>query len=216
MYGPSFKSVGAKDSKAYLKDMVFGSGETSDVLLMIDPATAAYTELIYLNDADAKDLVGEDAVAGWYLDEGNDVFTYKGNDEISLGCGFWVEPFTSNVDVTAAGEVSMTFERTLPAYLYSAFANPFPMTVRLDKFTFSGAETSDVMLLIDKTDASYTELIYLNEVDAKDLVGEDAVAGWYLDEGDDVFTYKGAETLEAGQGCWIEPFTADVTVSATL
>ena len=216
MYGPSFKSVGATGKTALLKDITFGNGETSDVLLLIDPATAAYNELIYLNSEDAVDLCGEGAVAGWYKDEGDDVFTYKGNESISLGCAFWTFPVTYALSLTDAGEVENSFSRTLPVSLYSAFANPFPTSVPLKKFTFEGGETSDVMLLIDKATAAYTELIYLNAEDAVDLCGNGAVAGWYLDEGDDVFTYKGDEPLEAGQGCWIFPVTYNVTVTANL
>ena len=196
--------------------MQFGSGATSDVMLLIDPTTAAYTELIYLSAEDAVDLVGPGAVAGWYLDEGDDVFTYKGNESISLGCAFWTQPGESIVNVTAAGEVSTTFTRTLPRGLWSAFANPFPMDAPLSTFTFNGGATSDVMLLIDPTTAAYTELIYLSAEDAVDLVGPGAAAGWYLDEGNDVFTYKGSETLAAGQGCWVQPGEADVTITASL
>lgn len=216
MYGPSFKTVGAKTDTALLKEMTFGSGETGDVLLLIDPATAAYDELIYLNDVDAKDLCGEESVAGWYKDLGGDVFEYRGLTQINLGCAFWTKAESGSVDVTAAGEVKSEFTRTLPIGLYSAFANPFPTDVQLKKFTFDNGETGDLMLLIDKDDASYTDLIYLNEVDAKDLCGEDAVAGWYFDEGADVFTYKGDTVLNAGQGVWVKPESGDVVVSATL
>lgn len=196
--------------------MDFTNGETSDILLLIDPATAEYDELIYLNGTDAIDLVGEGAVAGWYKDMGDDVFVYRGNDKVSLGCAFWTFPATTAVNITDAGEVSGTFSRTLPALAYSAFANPFPCATLLKTFTFEGGETSDIMLLIDKSTGAYTELIYLNAADAVDLVGEDAIAGWYFDEGDDVFTYKGNETFEAGQGCWVFPATQAVTVTATL
>ena len=215
MYGPSFATVG-ENNTAKLKDVVYNATETGDLLLLIDPATAAYDELIFINQADAIDLVGEDAVAGWYKDLGDDVFEYKGNIDITLGCAFWICPYSGAVDMTNAGEVKMTFTRTLPNYTYSAVANPFPTKVPLSTFNYAATETGDLMLLIDKETAAYTELIFINQADAIDLVGQDAVAGWYFDEGDDVFTYQGGVMLEPGQGSWYCPYSGDVVITATL
>ena len=214
MYGPSFKTIGETGTTAKLRDMNF-AGATGDTMLMIDPVTAAYTELMFVTDEDAKGNIAPDAVAGWYLDNGDDTYTFMGDATVSLGCGFWLFPGNGAVDMTAAGEVKSSFSRTLPNYLWSSFANPFPMKVALSKFDFAG-NTGDTMYLINKDTAEYTELMYVTDEDAKGNIAPDAIAGWYLDNGDDTYTYKGDEQLEAGQGCWIFPGNGDVVISASL
>ena len=215
MYGPSFASVGA-DGSALIKDMNYGATETGDTLLLIDPVSAAYTELTYLNSADAKEYGGNEAVAGWYIVNDDDTVVYKGNESVSLGCAFWLYAGNGATSVTDAGEVKSSFTRTLPAALYSAFANPFPTTVTLKSFTYSATETGDTMLLIDPATAAYTELPYLNSADAKEYGGNEAVAGWYIVNDDDTVVYKGNEEFAPGQGCWIYPGNGTVTISGNL
>ena len=215
MYGPSFESIGA-DGAAKIKDMNYAATETGDAMLLIDPVTAEYTELVYIAQADINDTVGEGGVPGWYFDNGDDTFTYKGEDTVSLGCAFWLFAGNGSVNLTDAGEVKGDFSRTLPGGLYSAFANPFPCNVPLKTFVYGATETGDAMLLIDLETAAYTELVYIAEADLEDTVGEGGVAGWYYDNGDDTFTYKGNDVLVPGQGCWIFPGNGTVTITASL
>ena len=99
MYGPSFATVGEL-GVAKIKDMAYSAIETGDTMLLIDPTTAAYTELVYIIEADAKDLIGEEAVAGWYFDNGDDTFTYKGNEMFAPGQGCWIFPGMGSVTIT--------------------------------------------------------------------------------------------------------------------
>ena len=99
MYGPSFATVG-EVGVAKIKDMAYSAIETGDTMLLIDPATAEYTELVYIIEADAKDLIGEEAVAGWYFDNGDDTFTYKGNEMFAPGQGCWIFPGMGSVTIT--------------------------------------------------------------------------------------------------------------------
>ena len=214
MYGPSFKNIALTTGKAFLKDMNY-TGETTDVLLLIDPATAAYDELMYVTEDVAKEVIDPNAVAGWYKDNGDDTYTYRGETEIALGCGFWIFTANGTADMTAAGEVKDSFTRTLPSGLYSSFANPFPMECALEKFVYTG-ETTDVMLLVDPLTGAYDELMYVTEDVAKEVIDISAVAGWYKDNGDDTYTYRGKDTLLPGQGCWIFTANGEATISATL
>ena len=99
MYGPSFNSVG-NDVGMKLKDIGFPATETGDGILLIDPTTAAYTELTYVTAEGAADEGLEDG-AGWYNFTGDDP-VFANNWELSPGQGVWIYPVNGAVTATAS------------------------------------------------------------------------------------------------------------------
>lgn len=214
MYGPAFSAVGDTNDGVQLKDIQYPATETGDMILLISPTTAAYTELTYFTDDVAKEEIAEDAIAGWY-DCTGDAPVYKGDEFIPRGYAFWINPGNGDVNVTDSGEVRTTFSRTFPSGLYSAFANPFPVKMALKNFNYPATDTGDALLLIDPETAAYTELTYFTEDVAKEEIAEDAIAGWYDVTGDEPI-YMGEYKFKPSEGAWLLPGNGDITVTASL
>ena len=211
MFGPSFNSVG-NETGMKLKDLGFPASETGDGILLIDTATAQYTELTYVTAEGAADEGLADG-AGWYNFTGDDP-VFENERVITRGCAFWMYLVNGEVVTTTAGEVKNTFTRTFPNRLYSALSNPFPTQFKLKDLNWPATDTGDGMLWIDPATSAYTDLTYVTAEGASDEGLSDG-AGWYDFTGDDPVFANNWE-LAPGQGVWIYPVNGSVTATASI
>ena len=206
--GSSFISTGAENTFTLGDLSATGWNWEADELRILDAATAnATSSMFYLTVAEAVDMVGNGAPAGWYDGDGN---CY--NDTVlDLGQGFMTR-LISDVTFTSAGQVygdafSAAYKGATENKKYNMIPNPLPKTIKLGSISAQGWnwEADELRVLDPQTANPTSSMFYLTAAEAVDMVGNGAPAGWYDGDGN---CYNDTD-VEVGSG-FMSRFVSDV------
>ena len=209
--GASFITTGGTDSFRIGDLSATGWDWENDELRILDAATAnPSSSMFYLSKAEAVDMLGEGAEAGWYDFDGN---CYN-DTTVNLGQGFMTR-LLSDVTFQSAGQVyqdafACSYMGATKNAKYNMIPNPLPKTFKLGSISATGWDwENDELRVLDPQTANPTaSMFYLTKAEAMDMLSDkDAAAGWYDFDGN---CYNDTD-VEVGAG-FMTRLLSDVTL----